>query len=92
MNMTKTETYYLPNGRAVQIHADVSRAAPTVSFQLADGSSVEATKEPANCAECGVDMTDGYNRYPDGACRWCPRPQTFAGFLAACVADCIESS
>ena len=30
---------------------------------------------PAAC-RCGVDMTDGYNRYPDGACRWCPRPPT----------------
>jgi len=31
-----------------------------------------------NCAECGVDMTDGYNRYSDGACRWCPRPPSSA--------------
>ena len=34
-----------------------------------------------NC-ECGVDMTDGYNRYPDGACRWCPRPPTSLEHLA----------
>jgi hypothetical protein len=63
----ETETYILPDGRAVQIDATISRGDATISFQLADGSSVRAkrAKKPA---------------------------PTFAGFLASCVADCVESS
>ena len=65
----ETETYILPDGRAVQIDATISRGDPTISFQLADGSSVRArATKPAK-----------------------PAP-TFAGFLASCVADCVESS
>jgi hypothetical protein len=69
--LNRSETYYLPSGRAVAILADVSLGAPTISFQLADGTVVEATTtSPTKTA---------------------PPVPTFAGFLASCVADCVES-
>lgn len=41
-----TTTYYLPDGRAVEIDADVARGAASVSYQLADGTSTKATLQP----------------------------------------------
>jgi len=43
----ETETYYLPSGRAVAIHADVSRGRSLVSYQIADGSTVLAADSEA---------------------------------------------
>ena len=40
----RTEVYVLPDGRRVNIHADVSRGAPTITYQLADGSGVIARR------------------------------------------------
>ena len=42
--MSKSTPYILPCGRVVAIHNDVARGRAFVSYQLADGSTVTASR------------------------------------------------
>lgn len=67
----KTEPYRLPDGRIVEIHADVSRGQPGISYTLKDGTGVMALSVlPVPCE--GQWRMNGHvlGRYADGRWQW----------------------